>query len=349
MREGLTMDGTTRSTVVIDGSAGEGGGQVLRTALALSLVTGRAVRIENVRARRKKPGLMRQHLTAVQLASEIGAAEVSGAEVGSRTVEFRPQAILGGSYRRAIGTAGSTTLVAQTVLCALLFAESPSELVLLGGTHNPLSPPFDFLARSFLPALARMGVDVDVELLRHGFHPAGGGSLRVVVRPGRPQPIDWLERGELKRISACAIVGDLPPSIGERELAVVRKKLGLGPDRTQVVVAEGGPGNVLTIDVATATGIEVIAAFGRLGLPAEKVAGAAVRDAKAFLRHDAPVGAHLADQLLLPMALAGGGSFRSALPSQHTTTNARVIEAFLPVRIAIEAVGDGTWIVTVRA
>ncbi len=336
-----------KSLVVIDGSLGEGGGQVLRTSLALSLVTGRPVCIERVRAGRKKPGLMRQHLTALLIAQEVGAARVVGAEVGSQRVEFAPQAILAGRYQRAIGTAGSTTLVAQTVLPALLFADAPSELVLEGGTHNPLSPPYEFLARTFVPALVRMGANVEVELLRHGFHPAGGGALRVGVSPSRLCSVELLERGALRSMRAEAVVAGLQASIGERELEVVRKKLGLGKDRTQVVVAANGPGNVLTIDVECDSGTEVFVAFGRLGLPAERVAADAVRDVKAYLRHDAPVGEHLADQLILPMALAGGGSFRTTLPTTHLTTNARVIEAFLPVRITSREDGDGVWRVDV--
>jgi RNA 3'-terminal phosphate cyclase (ATP) len=339
---------TGADPVVVDGSAGEGGGQVLRTSLALSLCTGRAVRIANVRARRKRPGLLHQHLTAVQIAAEVGAAEVQGASLGSRAVEFRPQAIGAGRYQRAIGTAGSTTLVAQTVLPALCCADAPSELVLDGGTHNPLAPPFDFLARTFVPALRAFGVVAEVELVRHGFQPNGGGCMRMTVRPGRPRPFDWHERGAVHGLRARALVADLPASIGEREIAVVRQKLGVPADRAEVATATNGPGNVLTIDVECEHATEVFTAFGRLGHPAERVAAEAVRDAKAYLRHTAPVGEHLADQLVLFVALAGGGSFRTSQPSTHLTTNARVIEAFLPVRFAIDACGDGTWLVAVR-
>lgn len=338
---------STRAAVVIDGSLGEGGGQVLRSSLALSLVTGRPVHLHSVRAGRAKPGLMRQHLAAVQLAAAIGAARVSGAEVGSREIDFAPQTILAGRWQRAIGSAGSTTLVAQTVLPALLVAEGESELVLEGGTHNPLAPPFDFLARSFVPALRAMGAELDVHLVRHGFHPAGGGELRVRTRGGTLGPLEILARGELRAIRAQAIVAGLPAHVGERELAVVQQKLGIAKDRCTLVMAENGPGNVLTIDLETEAGIEVVTAFGRLGLPAERVAAEAVRDAKAFLRAPAPVGAHLADQLLLPLALAGGGSFRTLRPTTHTTTNARVIEAFLPVRIDAHDEGDGVWRVDV--
>lgn len=337
-----------REPVVIDGSLGEGGGQVLRTSLALSLVTGRAVRIHSVRSKRQKPGLMRQHLAALECAAEVGAARVGGAELGSREVEFEPSGIHGGRRHRAIGSAGSTTLVAQTVLPALLFADADSELVLDGGTHNPLAPPFDFLERSFVPALRGMGAEVAVELQRHGFHPEGGGRACVRVRPSALHPIDVLARGAVRAIRARAIVAGLPEHIGRRELDVVRDKLGVTKESCTLVTADGGPGNALVIDVECESGTEVFCALGRIGLPAERVAADAVRDVKAYLRHDAPIGPHLADQLLLPMALAGGGSFRTTRPTTHTTTNARVIEAFLPLRVERFDEGAGVWRIAVR-
>lgn len=337
-----------RTPVEIDGSFGEGGGQVLRSALALSLCTGRPLRIHSIRAGRSKPGLMRQHLTAVELATEVGDAEVSGAEVGSKEIRFTPRSpARAGCYRRAIGTAGSTTLVAQTVLPALLCADAPSELVLSGGTHNPLAPPADFLERSFLPALRRLGADVDFELRRHGFHPAGGGEIVLRVRPSALRPAEWSRRGAVKAIRVCALVAGLAEHVGRREVDVVRDRLGLAADRVQVRSLPNGPGNALLVDVECESGTEVFCAFGRLGLPAERVGAEAVRAVKAHLRHDAPIGEHLADQLLLPLALAGGGSFRTARPSMHTTTNARVIEAFLSIAVTMREDGDGTWRVDV--
>src|SRR6476620_518674 len=165
--------------ITIDGSVGEGGGQIIRNSLALSLVTGQPFRIVNIRAGRKKPGLLRQHLTAVQAANQIGDAAVDGAEMGSGEVVFRPEGIRAGDYRFAIGTAGSTTLVLQTILPALILAGAPSHLTLEGGTHNPLAPPFDFLAQTFLPHLARFGPTVTATLARPGFFPAGGGRLEI--------------------------------------------------------------------------------------------------------------------------------------------------------------------------
>ena len=167
----------------IDCSMGEGGGQILRSSLALSLVMGRSIRIEKIRAGRKKPGLLRQHLTAARAAAEIGRAQVRGVELGSEELEFAPGVVVPGEYRFAVGSAGSATLVLQTVLPALLTASGPSQLVLEGGTHNPMAPPFDFLEKAFLPCIRRMGPRVEATLTRPGFYPAGGGAFEVAIEP----------------------------------------------------------------------------------------------------------------------------------------------------------------------
>src|SRR6185369_8211050 len=171
--------------IALDGSQGEGGGQILRSALALSLVTGTPFRIDNIRARRARPGLMRQHLTAVEAAAAVGAARTSGAALGSRSLTFAPTTVKAGEHTFSVGTAGSATLVLQTVLPSLLTADRPSSLVLEGGTHNPSSPPFDFLAKAFLPIVAGMGAQVEATLERPGFYPAGGGRFRVTVAPAK--------------------------------------------------------------------------------------------------------------------------------------------------------------------
>ena len=180
----------------IDGSQGEGGGQILRTSLALSLATGRPFRIDGIRAGREKPGLLRQHLTAVHAAASVSGATVAGAELGSTTLSFEPGPVAGGEYHLAVGTAGSATLVLQTVLPALLRAVEPSELVLEGGTHNPFAPPFDFVAKTFVPVLRRMGADVTMSLERYGFYPAGGGRFSARVAPSALRPLSLTRRGE---------------------------------------------------------------------------------------------------------------------------------------------------------
>ncbi|HSN85573.1 MAG TPA: RNA 3'-terminal phosphate cyclase, partial [Thermoanaerobaculia bacterium] len=211
----------------LDGSQGEGGGQILRTSIALAMVTGKAIRIRNVRARRSRPGLMRQHLVAVQAAARIGGARIEGAEIGSATLTFIPGEVKPGEHELSVGTAGSTTLVLQTVLPALLLASRPSWLVLEGGTHNPLAPPFEFLDRSYLPLVNRMGPRVQAELERPGFYPAGGGRMVVSVEPAsRLSGFELLERGEVRRRQATALLSRLPRHIAERELAEVARQTG---------------------------------------------------------------------------------------------------------------------------
>jgi RNA 3'-terminal phosphate cyclase (ATP) len=320
----------------LDGSAGEGGGQILRTALGLSLVTGTPFRLTNIRAGRERPGLKRQHLTAVEAAVRVGRASVEGARLHSRQIDFLPGDASGGDHTFDVQTAGSATLVLQTVLPALLRAETPSRLVLRGGTHNPFAPPFDFLQHVFLPWLRRMGAVVEAELVRPGFFPAGGGEMRVEVQPvARLQPVDALDRGRVVARRATALVAHLPLDIAERELHVVAKQLGW---RKKELLAEersdaAGPGNVLTLHVEAQHASEVVTGFGEKGLPAERVARRACRALKRYLSADVPVGDHLADQLLIPLALAGGGSFRTLPLSSHARTNAALIERFLPVRI----------------
>lgn len=318
--------------IQIDGSAGEGGGQILRTSLALSLVTGKPFRIAGIRAGRAKPGLMRQHLTAVNAAAEIGDAVTDGAEIGSQELVFNPGTVKPGEYRFAVGTAGSATLVLQTVLPALLIGDQPSILNLEGGTHNPLAPPFDFVEKTFLPVLARMGAKVDAELLRPGFFPAGGGQMQICITPcARLAPVEMLERGEFVSRAARVIVAGLSDAIADRQLDCMKRSLGW-PDGTYFVERERdqfGPGNVLLAELSTAAHTEVFSAFGQRGLRSEQVVDHLVNDVRDFLTHGAPVGEHLADQILIPLALAGGGSFRTGKLSRHARTNMEVIATFL--------------------
>jgi RNA 3'-terminal phosphate cyclase (ATP) len=336
------MTTAMRDWVAIDGSTGEGGGQILRSALALSLATGRPFRIEGIRAGRPKPGLLRQHLTAVRAAAAVGGAAVTGDELGSTALAFAPATLRGGDFHFNVGSAGSATLVLQTVLPALLRAPTASRLTIEGGTHNLAAPPFDFLAGAFLPQLRRMGAGIEIALEAHGFHPAGGGRIVATIEPvARLQPLTLLERGPVT-VRARVLLASLPEQIGRRELQIVRRRLGL--DRTacriESVAGSPGPGNALLIEIASAAMTEVITSFGRKGVPSEIVAGQARAEAEAYIMADVPVGAHLADQLLLPMALGGGGAFRTVAPTLHTATNAGVIAHFLDVPIRFEADGD---------
>jgi RNA 3'-terminal phosphate cyclase (ATP) len=331
--------------VTIDGSYGEGGGQILRTSLALSLVTGKPFSIHNIRAGRKKPGLMRQHLTAVNAAAEIGLAAIEGNRIGSQAFTFEPEMIKPGNYHFAIGSAGSCTLVFQTILPALLIAGEPSEIILEGGTHNPFAPPFDFLEKAFLPVINRMGSRVDAILEKPGFYPAGGGRFKVSIRPAGLNRIDLLERGNIIHKTARASVANLPVKIANRELKVIREKLEWSRELLKAVNVENsqGPGNILTVEIESDNITEVFTGFGEKGISAEKVAKQTVKSVQEYLAFNVPVGRYLADQLLVPMALAGGGKFRTLSPTKHTQTNVEIIKKFLDVEIAMNAYDQNQW------
>ena len=331
--------------ITIDGSYGEGGGQILRTSLALSLVTGKPFAIHNIRAGRKKPGLMRQHLTAVNAAAEIGSAAIKGNRIGSQEFTFEPEMIKPGNFHFAIGSAGSCTLVFQTILPALIIAGGPSEIILEGGTHNPFAPPFDFLEKAFLPVINRMGPKVDAVLEKPGFYPAGGGRFKVSINPAGLNGFDLLERGNIINKTARASVANLPVNIANRELQVIREKLDWDRELLKAVEVENsqGPGNILTVEVESDNITEVFTGFGEKGISAEKVAKRAVGSVREYLDFNVPVGRYLADQLLIPMALAGGGKFRTLSPTKHTTTNVEIIKKFLDVEIAVNEYGQNQW------
>lgn len=337
--------------IIIDGSEGEGGGQIVRNALALSLVTGRPFRIDNVRGRREKPGLMRQHLTAVEAACAIGSAVCEGASVGSTEIAFTPGKVVPGDYRFAVGTAGSTSLVLQTVLMPLLLAGGPSRLVLEGGTHNMLAPPFEFLARAFLPIVNRMGPMVSARLVRHGFFPRGGGRIEVDIAPAPLALVDCVDRGALQSVSATALLAALPFNVAEREIATARKLLPDWPEEAFAVrqlADEQGPGNALLLEAVFEHTTEIVTGFGKLGVSAESLAKTAAQRMAGFLASDAFAGPYLADQLLLPFALAGGGRFTTVKPSQHARTAADVIQRFTGQRWMFEQQANGCHLVRLR-
>ena len=340
----------------IDGSFGEGGGQILRTSLALSIVTGQAFRIRNIRAARRKPGLRRQHLAAVNAAAEIAKAKVEGASLGSRELTFKPESIAAGEYQFAVGTSGSATLVLQTILPALIVAEKSSTLVLEGGTHNPHAPPFDFLQNTFLPIVNRMGPTITATLERHGFYPAGGGRFTVLIKPASQlSPIQLLERGKIQRCRAMAIVAGLPEHIAQRELNVVRERLRWTDESLRPETLPDGPGNVLMLEIECEQITETFTGFGERGLPAERVAEETVGAAKTYLDADVPVGKLLADQLIVPFAIAASrasrenfrSSFKTLPLSSHTATNIEVVKRFLDVDVRVIPDSDCVCVVEV--
>lgn len=331
--------------IEIDGSSGEGGGQVLRSALSLSLVTGKPCRVFNIRAGRKNPGLQRQHLACVKAAATISDGRVTGDELNSRDLVFEPGSVRAGNFQFQTGGAGSATLVLQTVLPSLATAPGPSNLVLEGGTHNPMAPPFEYLDRCFLPVVKRMGPVVKLKLDRHGFYPAGGGKIRATISPATKwNPIELVTRGPISHCRARVLMSKLPSHIAEREIKVVKRRLALDHRSvSQEQVSAHGHGNVVLVDMTFPEVTEIATSFGELGVRAEIVAERAAKDAQRYLDAECPVGEHLADQLLLPFALAGSGRFHTMEPTSHTTTNIEVIREFLDVEIKVRHLTDHVW------
>lgn len=329
--------------ITIDGSEGEGGGQMVRNACALSLVTGEPFRINNIRAKRQKPGLMRQHVTAVEAAAAISGSECIGLAVGSSELTFRPGRAVPGEYHFAVGTAGSTGLVLQTVLMPLVLSGAPSRLVLEGGTHNMLAPPFEFIERSFLPIINRMGPHVTARLVRHGFYPRGGGRIEVDVTPGPLAPLDCITRGDRLGVSATAVFSALPGDIAERMLERTRRDLVDWPEdafRLHQVPADQGPGIILLLEAAYTNVTEIVSAFGQLGVTAERLAKTAAARMKGYAESSAFAGPYFADQLVLPFVLAAGGAFTTVKPSQHLLTAIDIAKRFTGRRMEITKQGE---------
>ena len=263
---------------------------------------------------------------------------------------FTPGNIRPGEYDWSIGSSGSTTLVLQTVLPVLLSADGPSTLSIEGGTHNPFAPPFDFLDTTLVPLLNRLGPRIRLDLQRPGFHPGGGGKLRVSITPAaRLQRLELTERSGKVTSRARAIVANLPMHIAEREVRVVARKLNLPQRETSVQELHGarGPGNVLLVEMESADVTEVVTGFGERGVPAERVASRVARECRRYLESSAPVGEHLADQLLVPLALGSGGEYVTHELSSHATTNIEVIRQFLEVPIESAKSGEGQTLIRI--
>jgi RNA 3'-terminal phosphate cyclase (ATP) len=331
--------------ILIDGVFGEGGGQILRTSLGLSLYTKQSFRISNIRAGRKKPGLLRQHLTAVNAAREISEALVKGAQLKSQQLEFIPGVIIPGDYHFAVGSAGSATLVFQTILPAFLTGNSKDgEMVIAfeGGTHNMMAPPFDFLQETFLGILKKMGAEIQADLKAYGFYPAGGGCFQVKTIPvSRLQPIELLKRGEIIRQGADCLGSQIPRRIPRQEAEIIAQGMGWPMSSCRYEkVASQGPGNVVMIKIESLALTEVFTAFGEKGLALQTVANNAVEQIRNYLDQDMVVDQFLADQLLIPMAIAGKGKFITGKPTLHTETNIQVIKKFLDIDIKVGQISE---------
>lgn len=331
--------------MVIDGALGEGGGQIFRSSLTLAMSLKQPVVIKNIRAGRSKPGLLRQHLACLRAAQNICDADVVGDELGSMEVMFSPGKVKAGNYCFAVGSAGSTTLIFQTLLLPLAFADSVSDIYFQGGAHNGFAPSYDFIESCFLPVMTKIGFKVDIELEQYGFYPAGGGAWKVRIHPTRElSRLSLLERGALRSQLAIATSSHIPAHITRRELLQVQKKCLWSVDQLQQRLVDSvGPGNIVSLRVESQNITEIIEAVGEKSLTAERVAGRAIKALKAYLNTDAPVGEYLADQLLLPMVLAKGGEFITLAPSQHFLTNVEVIRQFTGVNIRVVKENDTIW------
>ena len=294
---------------------------------------------------------MRQHLACVNALAEICQAQVKGASIGSKAVEFIPSAIQAGEYRFAVGSAGSTTLVLQTVLPALLLADRPSRLTLVGGTHNPLAPSVDFIQHAFLPVLEQIGCEFTVEFKRYGFYPVGAGEWSISITPPKAfLPLKLEQRGQLLNATARCIGAGVPGHVMVREKERLMRRLKWTEEAISISQVDSlGSGNSVILQVAYPHITEIVESHGALGISAEKVAETAVDALRRYFDHGAPVGQYLAYQLLLPLCLGAGGSFVTGPLSKHTRTNIKVIQQLDNVQIATEEmVANKQWRVTVK-
>lgn len=322
----------------IDGSQGEGGGQVLRTSLALACLTQTPIQILNIRARRPKPGLQAQHLQAVRAAATISRAKVTGDQLHSQSLYFAPGSVQPGEYRFDIGTAGATTLVLQTIFFPLSFAGGTSTVAITGGTHNPWSPVFHYLDGVWMPCLREMGVEANVKLEKAGFYPPGGGMIRATLPPIRAlNPLRWTERGVSRGIRGLSAAANLPEHVIQRQRGQVHTRLGKQIPVETLEMSAISPGSVLVLFAEFENGRGGFTGLGKKGKPAEAVADEAIHGVTKFISSPATVDEHLTDQLLLPCAFANGISeFTTPEVTQHLLTNAAVIEQFGVAKISVK-------------
>ena len=337
-------------TIKIDGSYGEGGGQILRTSLSLSCVTKRPIEIYNIRKGRKKPGLQPQHLTCVNAAQAISDAEAQGAELQSQNLIFIPKKIKAEDCLFDVGeikgSAGSASLVLQTLLLPLFYADAPSTVTIIGGTHVPWSPPFHYLKDVFGAAIAKMGFKIALDIERWGWYPIGCGKIRAVINPAKSlQGINITERGKLKTVTGISAVSNLPLSIAERQrdkgMSLLNKK-GIEADIEIINAPSVGKGTFFFLLTEFENSIAGFSSLGAIGKKAEEVAGEACKGLFDFIEAKGAIDSHLSDQLILYMAMAGKeSSFTTNQITQHLLTNIWAIKHFLPVEIKVEDINGG--------
>lgn len=337
--------------ITIDGSYGEGGGQIIRTSVALAAITNKPVEIANIRAKRSKPGLQAQHLTSVKAAATLCNAKLFGAKLGSQWIRFEPQGLAAdGDFRFDVGTAGATGLVAQTILVPMSHMSNSVRAEIRGGTHVPMAPPADYIAAVYTPILKRMGVEANVVMQRAGFFPKGGGEIRLEVS-GRPTvPIDMTERGRLKSLTIYVTTAGLPDHVAERGVEAMLKPLkdyGVPILPVMQRLESHGAGAAILLVADCENGIGGWVGLGERGKPMERVAAEAVRGFQKWHKTAAAVDAHLADQLVLPSALIlGEGRWTTPEITEHLRTVLFVTEQFLPITYALIENADGSGLVT---
>ncbi len=336
----------------INGAMGEGGGQVLRSSLSLAILTGKPVSITHIRASRAKPGLQPQHLQAVLAAAAICGAQVSGAELHSQQLTFEPGEVHPGRYYFDIGTAGAASLVLQTVFLPLSRAGGTSHLVIRGGTHVPFSPCYHYLERQWLPVMQDRGYRMRLASNQAGFYPTGGGEIQSTIWQAQAvEPLQLLERGKLVRIRGISAVANLEDGIARRQKLQALRRLEpvcANSKIETIQLASAGKGTLLLLQAEFEHAAGCYFGLGAIGKRAEAVADEAVDALLAFLAGSGAVDEHLADQLLLPLALASGPSqFSTTRVTRHLLTNAEVMQAFLPARVQVQGSEGEPGIVTV--
>lgn len=340
------------SLLSIDGAFGEGGGQIIRTAVSLSAITGRPVEVFNVRARRQKPGLQPQHLAAVRAAATICGAEVTGGSVGSVHFRFEPgHPVSSGDYHFDIGTAGAAPLMVQTVLLPLALATGSSTVRVRGGTHVPQAPTAEYIEHVYFPTLRELGLDVDFAYTTAGFYPKGGGEVTLRIGgSGVVAPLDWRERGRIEDVRAHIVAANLPDDVSRRGAETVEQTLrGAGQNVTvqQVKKASPGPGAAVVISAKCESGRAGFSAVGARKLPMERVASEPCEEFLRWRKSGAPCDEHLADQLVLPLSFANAPSYWTTPGvTEHLRTVIWVVEQFLDVEARLEENPDGSGLVS---
>ncbi len=322
--------------IEVDGSYGEGGGQILRTALSLSTILKKPLVVDHIRAGRKNPGLQPQHLKGVEALAKVTGAEVEGLKIGSTRIKFIPKEVSPGDYKFEVGTAGSVSLILQTLLLPLCLSRGKSRLTLVGGTHVPWSPPFHYLTEVLFPTLNRMGIYVKGRIERWGWYPKGGGIIELEIEPALElKPISLNERGPLQRLRVISAISNLPKHVAKRQgdhlIQLIEKELKMA---VEIEILEGvpahGAGSFLFLIAEFERVIAGFSSLGERGKPAERVAEEVFYSFNRYLSRGGCVDQHLADQLVPFMALArGNSSLTTDRVTKHLLTNLWVVQNFL--------------------